>query len=87
MCLCDAEPKAVSEAAQEAVEKQKSPRPLGLAEAAIEPGRDAAGRRVDQISLSLLSVRTRMLPVQGRTPPSLLDPAVGGMDAGTVSQP
>lgn len=71
VCLCDAEPKAVSEAAQEAAEKQKSPKPLGLAEAAIEPGRDSAGRRGNQISLSLQSTRARgsMLPVQGRTPP------------------
>lgn len=60
MCLHDAEPKAVSEAAQEAAEKQKSLRPLGLAEAAIESGRDTAGRRLNQeISLSLQSMRTR----------------------------
>lgn len=81
MCSCDAEPKAFSEAAQEAAEKQKSPRPLGLAEAAIEPGRDAAGRGVNQISLSLLSMRIRTLPVQSRTPSS------GMMDAGTASPP
>lgn len=88
VCLCDDEPKAVSEAAQEVAEKQKSPRPSGLAEAAIEPDGDTAGRRVNQISLSLLSMRIResMLPVQGRTPPSLLDPAVEGMDAGIASQ-
>lgn len=59
VCLHDAEPKAVSEAAQEAAEKQKSLRPLGLAEAAIESGRDTAGRMNQEISLSLQSTRTR----------------------------